>query len=186
MYDLEVDGASSLINRISRFDKDVYKTLTTEIRAATTVVRDDAQSLEPTGQALFGTINGEQVSQGWGVWGEAGTGRNLGFDGTASGLRTGMKVQVRKTSRQVGGGRVYAVVGKVVAPKSPAAAIFLLAGSKNPDRKAGWGGNFNAELNRRYGTTFPRGLTTAWRRGHQVAAARIDRAIEAARAAIVG
>ena len=96
--------------------------------------------------------------------------------------RGGMKVQVR-TTRTAG---AQGIVGKVLAPNNPAAAIFLLAGSKNAGRKTGWGGNFNAELNRRYGTTFPRGLTTAWRRGYKSASARIDQAIEAARAAIVG
>ena len=180
MYDLEVDGASDLINRISKFDKDVYRVLQKEVRGATQDVRDDAQSLEPAGKALFGTMDGEQISEGWGGWSD--NGRDLSFDGSEVGLRSGMKVQVRKQTRA----GVVGVVGKVVAPRTPAAAIFLLAGSRNPQRRRGWGGNFNAELNARYGTTFPRGLTTAWRRGYNTAAARIDRAIEAARNAIVG
>ncbi len=178
MYDVKVDGASSLVNRISRFDKDVYKTLRREVKSATDVVRADAQSLLPGGRALSGTMLGEQVSRGWGPWSSGG--RDLGFDGGA--MR--VQAQARKTSRRVGGERVYGMVGRVVAPTSPAAAIFMLAGSRTPRRLPGWGGNFNAELNARYGTVFPRALTTAWRRGAPRAAARIDAAIDAAAAAI--
>lgn len=182
MYDLEVQGASDLINRISRFDKDVYRVLQKEVRGATQDMRDDAQSLEPSGHALFGTISGDQVSDGWGSWTASRDGRDLGFDGTESGLKSGMKVQARKTTRAGAVG----IVGRVVAPKSAAAHIFLLAGKHDAQKRPGWGGNFKYELNRRYGTTFPRGMTTAWRRGYKKAADRIDRAIEAARSAIVG
>lgn len=184
--DVRVENASDLINRISRFDKDVYKTLQKQIRAVTSEMRDDAESFEPTGKALFGTMGGDVKSEGWGAWTATRDGRDLSFDGTDSGLRTGMKVQVRKTTHRIGAGSAYGVIGRVLAPNNPAAAIFLLAGSKNPSRKPGWGGNFNADLNRRFGTTFPRGLTTAWRRGYATAAKRIDAAVEAARAAIVG
>ena len=182
MYDLEVQGASDLINRISRFDKDVYRVLQGEIREVTVEMKDEAQLLEPAGAALFGTLGGEQVSKGWGEWTAARDGRDLGFSGTEVGLRTGMKVQVRKQTRS---GAVV-VTGKVVAPKNPAAAIFLLAGSRNAGRRAGWGGNFNAELNARYGENFPRGLTTAWRNGYRIAADKIDAALERARATIIG
>jgi len=183
---LHIENASDLINRISRFDKDIYKELQKQIRAVTTEVKNDAESLEPVGKALFGTMGGDQVSEGWGGWTARRDGRDLSFDGSDAGLRGGMKVQVRKTTHRTSAGNAYGVVGKVLAPNNPAAAIFLLAGSKNPNRRPGWGGNFNAELNRRFGTTFPRGLTTAWRRGYAGAAARIDAAVEAARAAIVG
>jgi hypothetical protein len=183
---VNVEGASDLINRISRFDKDVYKVLQKSIRDVTTEVKRDAESMEPVGKALFGTMGGDVVSEGWGGWTATRDGRDLSFDGSEVGLRGGMKVQVRKTTHTTTAGKAYGIVGKVVAPNNPAAAIFLLAGSKNPDRKKGWGGNFNAELNRRFGTTFPRGLTTAWRRGYAGASARIDAAVEAARAAIVG
>lgn len=180
MLDIRVDGASDLINRISRFDKDVYRVLQREIREATSDVRDDAQTMEPMGAALFGTMGGEQVSAGWGEWVAKRDGRALGFDGQESGLRAGMKVSVRKETRA----GVAGVVGKVIAPRNRAAAIFLLAGSRNAGHRPGWGGNFNAELNRRYGTTFPRGMSTAWRRGYATAASRIDAALERARAAI--
>jgi hypothetical protein len=181
MYEMDVEGTSDLINRISRFDKDVYRVLQGEIREITVTMKDEAQSMEPAGAALFGIMEGEQVSKGWGAWTAQRDGRDLGLD-SSSGLRTDMKVSVRKVTRAGAVG----IVGKVIAPRNPAAAIFLLAGSKNPQRNKGWGGNFNAELNDRFGRTFPRGMTTAWRRGYSIAADKIDAAIERARATIVG
>lgn len=175
-------GASDVINRISRFDVGVYRVLQKEVRDVAQDMRTDAQSLQPSGRALFGTSDGEEISGGWGDWTAARDGRDLGFDGTGSGLRSQMKVSVRKT-RTAG---VQGVAARVLAPRNPAAAIFLLAGSRTPERRPGWSGNFNAELNRRYGTTFPRGMTTAWRRGYETAAQRIDAAIDRARQAIIG
>lgn len=176
-------GASDLINRISRFDTDVYRVLQKELRHVGQGAREHAQSLMPAGRALFGTSDGQEVSGGWGDWTAAADGRDLGFSGSESGLTSRMRVAVRKT-RTAG---VYGVVVKVMEPRlSPAASIFLLAGSRTPQRQPGWGGNFNAELNRRYGTTFPRGLTHAWRQAIRTAPDRIDAAIDRARQAIIG
>lgn len=186
-YDLKVEGAGPLINRLARFEPTVYRILKDNIRVAVTKVRDRAQSYEPTAAALFGTMEGEQVSRGWGVWTAAKDGRDLGFDGTAVGLRTGMKVRVRQIRRRntgASGSTVTGIRGQVDAPLTPAAAIFLLAGSKNGDLTPGWGGNFNHELNRRYGTSYPRGMTTAWRELGPEAGDKIDRELERAKDAI--
>ena len=187
MYQLDVEGAGPLINRLAKFDKDVYRILQRDIRKATSKIRNKAQSYEPVAAALFGTMDGEKVSGGWGVWTSSRDGRDLGFDGTQDGLKSGMKVQVRQTRRRnigASGSTVTGIVGKVVAPPSPAAAIFLLAGSRDGELRPGWGGNFNAALNARYGTTFPRGMTAAWREEGPEAGKEIDRAIERAKEAV--
>lgn len=187
MYDLKVEGAGPLINRLAKFDKDVYRILQKEIKEAGGKVRDKAQSYQPVAAALFGTLDGDEISAGWGTWTASEDGRDLGFDGTDSGLRSRMKVSVRQTRRRNPGTPSSTVTGiqaLVLAPTSPAASIFLLAGSKSPQLKPGWSGNFNATLNDRYGTTFPRGMTAAWREEGPAAGEQIDRAIERAKAAV--
>ena len=64
MYNLEVEGAGPLVNRLAKFDKAIYSILKREIREATTEVKNFAESLEPASGALFGTMDGERVSAG--------------------------------------------------------------------------------------------------------------------------
>ena len=54
MLNVDVENVPEFINRISKFDKDIYKTLQAEIRQGLTAVADDARQRTPNGRALTG------------------------------------------------------------------------------------------------------------------------------------
>ena len=169
-YNLAMQGAGPLVNRLSRFDKDAYKILQREVRAAANEVKDEAARLLPTGDAL----------SNWGAWSTP-TGRNgqvgavtliagtrdLGYDEAK--VRGSLKTQVRKTKT--------GIVGKVILGDA-AGAIFSTAGGRTP------GSVFNRNLIGKHGSTYPRALGPAWASKGPAAGDRIDRAIEAAAATI--
>lgn len=177
MMDVDVRGVPELINRISKFDKDVYKILTKEIRQGLSAVSDDARQRTPSGRAL----------DGWGPWNEA-TGKSgqvgavtlntgtraLGFSG--GDVKRGIKPQAVRRSKR---GQVVAFSGRVVT-MTPAAAIFALAGSRDASD------SFTSALNRKHGTRWPRTLTDAlYAKGPQAREA-IEQAIQRAAAAVGG
>lgn len=160
---VEVKGVPELINRISKFDKDVYRILTKEVRQALSSVAKDAIARTPNGRAI----------KGWGPWTAARDGRDLSFHGQD--VKRGIKPQAVKRSKS---GRVVKFSGRVIT-KTPAGAIFALAGSKT-------GGQFEDALLRKAGNIWPRTLTPAlYAKGPQ-AARDIEAAIQKAAASVNG
>ena len=160
---VEVKGVPELINRISKFDKDVYRILTKEVRQALSSVAKDAIARTPNGRAI----------KGWGPWTAARDGRDLSFNGQD--VKRGIKPQAVKRSKS---GRVVKFSGRVIT-KTPAGAIFALAGSKT-------GGQFEDALLRKAGNIWPRTLTPAlYAKGPQ-AARDIEAAIQKAAASVNG
>jgi hypothetical protein len=161
---VEVKGVPELINQISKFDKDVYKILTKEVRQALTSVASDAKSRTPNGRAI----------KGWGPWIAAGTGRDLSFNG--SDVKRGIAPQAVKRSSR---GRVVRFSGRVIT-RTPAGAIFALAGSKGKEQ-------FERALNRRRTEgPWPRTLTPALYAKGPKAARGIEAAIKKAAANVNG
>jgi hypothetical protein len=162
-WGITVAGVPELINRISKFDKDVYRILTKEVRQGLSAVAADAKSRTPNGRAI----------KGWGPWIAERDGRDLGFRGQD--VKRGIVPQAVKRSK---GGRVVKFSGRVIT-KTPAGAIFSLAGSKG-------GGEFEQALVRNHGTLWPRTLSAAlYSKGPQ-AARDIEAAIEKAAASVTG
>lgn len=160
---VEVKGVPELINRISKFDKDVYRILTKEVRQSLSSVAKDAIARTPNGRAI----------KGWGPWTAARDGRDLSFNGQD--VKRGIKPQAVKRSKS---GRVVKFSGRVIT-KTPAGAIFALAGSKT-------GGQFEDALLRKHGNVWPRTLTPAlYAKGPQ-AARDIEAAIQKAAASVNG
>lgn len=174
---VDVENAGALINRLQRFDKDVYRVLQREIKQAAEVVAADARNRIPTGTAL----------SGWGVWnmttGRSGSvgavtmvtgSRDLGFDGTS--VRSSVKPSVRATRRR--GVGTTGIVGRVTMG-SAGGSIWSLAGSRSTDTP------FTRNLNRKFGDSqWPRALTPAlYEKGPQ-AAERIESAIQRAADAV--
>lgn len=177
MMTVEVTGVAELVNRLSKFDKGVYTILNREIKQGLTAVAADARSRTPGGRAL----------RGWGPWnlttgasGQVGavslqTGsRDLGFQGST--VKSGILPQtVRRSSR----GRVTKFSGRVIT-KTPAGAIFALAGSKSADD------SFTRTLNAKHGRTWPRTLTDALYSKGPDARRAIHQAIDKAARSVTG
>lgn len=162
-WGVTVQGVPELINRISKFDKDVYRILTKEVRQGLSAVAADAKSRTPNGRAI----------KGWGPWTAERDGRDLGFRGQD--VKRGIVPQAVKRSK---GGRVVKFSGRVIT-KTPAGAIFTLAGSKS-------GGQFEEALIRRHGTQWPRTLSAALYSKGPEAAKDIEAAIKRAAASVTG
>lgn len=175
--DLEVEGVNELVNRLAKFDKDIYKILTKEVREGLSDVASHARSLTPSGRAL----------SGWGPWSLT-TGQNaqvgsislvtgsrdLGFNGSE--VKRGIKPRAVRRSRR---GKVTSFSGQVVT-RTAAGAIYSLAGSKdNTD-------SFNRYLNIKRGRTFPRALTDARNAKGPDAAKAITEAVQRAAKAVEG
>ena len=174
--DFDVEGVAALVNRLSKFDKDVYKTLTKEVRQGLSGVASTARDLTPSGTAL----------SGWGPWltptgqtAQVGSislvqsTRDLTFAGSS--VRRKIRAKAVKRSSK---GRVTRFSGQVVTT-SAAGAIYSLAGSVNPNtpfaralRKAG------------RGETWPRALTDARNKEGPKAASAIEEAIQRAAKAV--
>jgi hypothetical protein len=173
--ELDVKGVAELVNRISKFDQDVYKILTKEVREGLTPIAQHARSNTP-----------DQPLSNWGSWtettGQSGqvgvvtmvTGtRDRSFSGAS--VRKGIKPQAIKRSKR---GQVTKFSGRVVT-MSPAGAIFAMAGSRT-------GGTFENNLIRRWGRTWPRTLTDALYAEGPKAREAIEDAIDKAAEAVNG
>ncbi|AEI71160.1 hypothetical protein [EBPR siphovirus 6] len=170
MYDLHMQGAGPLVNRLARFDRDVYLILRREVKAATEDVKTEAAKLLPTGNPLanWGQWNIETGRSGRrGVVTLVTSSRDLSFDDSR--VRGSLAVQVRKTKT--------GIFGRVLL-KDAAGAIFTTAGGRTP------GSVFNRNLIDRHGSTFPRALGPAWTAKAPEAGDRIDRALERAQEAV--
>lgn len=173
---VDVEGVGPLVNRLQKFDKDVYKILQREIKEGAEIVAADARPRVP-----------DPALSGWGVWnlttGATGSrgavafttgSRDLSFDGSK--VRTSIKPSVRATRRR--GRGTTGIVGRV-AIGNAGGAIWSLAGSKTT------GSWFTRNLNRKFGEgTWPRALTPAlYAKGPQ-AIEKIDAAIKRAADAV--
>ena len=174
---VEVEGVASLVNRLSKFDKDVYSTLNKEIKQGLLGVAADARSNTP-----------QRALRGWGPWnvptgqtGQVGAvslvrgTRDLGFRGSA--VAAGIVPQTVRRSKR---GQVVRFAGRVIT-KTPAGAIFALAGSRNRS-----GDSFNQHLNDRWGERWPRTLTDALYSAGPEARRAIEAAIGKAAKSVTG
>lgn len=173
--DVNVENVGPLVNRLQKFDKDVYRILQREIKEAAGLVANDARSRVPSGNALrnYGPWNQTTGSSGSRGAIQMTTGsRDLGFDGSQ--VRSSIKPSVRATRRR--GRGVTGIEGRVVM-KDAGGSIWSLAGSRSSSP-------FAMAL-ARYGTSlWPRALTPAlYAKGPQ-AAEKIDAAIQRAADAV--
>lgn len=166
---VDVENVGPLINRLQKFDKDVYKILQREIKEGAEIVAADARTRVP-----------EPALSGWGAWnlttgttGSVGAvtltegNRDLSYIGSR--VRSSIKPSARATRRR--GRGTVGIVGRVTIGNA-GGAIWSLAGSKTT------GSWFTRNLNRKFGEgTWPRALTPAlYAKGPQ-AIAKIDAAI---------
>lgn len=161
--DLRIEGAGELVNRLSRFDKDVYTILLREVREAVDEVADEAKREVP-----------DPPLRNWGKWTKGG--RDLSFD--ASTVRSSIKRGARKSTIRKGG--TTGVVGWV-GIRSAGGAIFTLAGGAK--RRASTNSRFVQNIRTKWAERYPRILGPAWHAKGGIAGDRIDAALERAKRA---
>jgi hypothetical protein len=168
---VKVEGAARKIDMIFRFDKELWKTMQTEVREAGKLVQADASSRMPSAGLTR-----------WGLWFDAQSRRDLSYDAS---IAKRISVSVR-SKEKMGFRRIKAKVG--FASGNAAGAIFGLAGSvpgtksKFPERSR----NFKQAINRQQGgslgarrnQTWPRALTPAYYAKGPQAKDRIGAAME--------
>ena len=171
--DVDVENVGPLVNRLVKFDKDVYKILTKEIKAGAEIVAADARPRVP-----------QEALSGWGAWslvtGSSGsfgavsalTGtRNLSYEGISA--RASVKPSSRITRKR--GIGTTGIEGRVVLGNA-GGAIWALAGSRDTSGSA-----FNRNLKARFGNgPWPRALAPALQAKAPQAIAKIDAAIQRA------
>ena len=178
---LEVDGAGRLVDALSKFNKEIYKILQDDVRAAAGLVAEDARRRTPA-MVLYGG-NGERRSNGWGTWTSSGNNpTKFGSRGTAPGrdlsynegrIDASIKAGARK-ARVRGAGSVG--MKGIVTMNDVGGKIWATAGAENP------GSQFNREVMARYGSDYPRGLKAALFAKGPEAGEMIDDALERAQA----
>lgn len=143
---VEVKGAAAKIDALFRFDKVVWAGIQKGVKEAAESVAADARSRIPA----YG-VRSSSGQGGWGRWIATADGDDLSYD--QSKIRSGIKPRFR--SQYKNGLRI--VKGQAITT-SPAAAIFMLAGSKNRSRH-----RFNTVINRQHGkSVWPRAMTPAF------------------------
>jgi hypothetical protein len=176
---LEVDGAGRLVDALSKFNKEIYKILQDDVRAAAGLVAEDARRRTPA-MVLYGGY-GERRSNGWGTWTSSGNSpTKFGSRGTGAGrdlsynegrIDGSIKVGARK-ARVRGAGSVG--MKGIVTMNDVGGQIWATAGHEN-DRS-----QFNKKIIDRYGSDYPRGLKAALFAKGPEAGEMMDRAIERA------
>lgn len=141
-----VEGAAAKIDALFRFDKVVWAGIQKGVKEAAEAVAADARS------RIFSYGVASSTGQGgWGGWIAKRDGRDLSYDQAK--IRSSIKPRFKSQSKS--GFRV--VKGQAVTT-SPAAAIYMLAGSKNTSRH-----RFNTVINRQHGKgPWPRAMTPAY------------------------
>lgn len=143
---VKVEGAAAKIDALFRFDKVVWAGIQKGVKEAAESVAADARSRIPA----YGVRSSTGLG-GWGRWIAARDGRDLSFDQAKirSSIKPKFKSQFKNGIRIVKG---------QAATTSPAAAIFMLAGSQNESRH-----RFNTVINRQHGkSVWPRAMTPAY------------------------
>lgn len=175
---LKVEGAGELVNRLSRFDQEVYKILLREVKDAASDVAEAAKD------------SVEQPLRKWGTWNVT-TGRNsrVGSITTTTGSRdlsfteSKVKSSIRpgaKKSRRRGYGTT-GVVG-VVNMRDPGGSVFSTAGKAK--RGASTNSTFVRNIVRKWGGKYPRILGPAWEAKGPGAGDKIDDALDRAKRTI--
>jgi hypothetical protein len=172
---IELEGATELVNRLVKFDKDVYKILERELKSAALLVADDARGrLPPTALSNWGRWSVTTGSNGTrGAVTMATGSRDLSFSSAKA--RRGIKAQVPKKYNR---GALVGFSVRVVQMDA-AGAIYELAGSQDKS-----GHPFNRNMNNENGSSiWPRSLTPAlYAKGDEAARgieAALDRAVDA-------
>lgn len=172
---VDIDGAAELVNRLTKFDKDVYKILERELKSAARLVADDARGRVPSqGLTHWGGWNVTTGTSGSaGVVSMVTGSRDLSFRSGA--VKRGIKPQVPKKYNR---GALVGFSVRVVQMDA-AGAIYELAGSQDKS-----GHPFNRNMNNENGSSiWPRSLTPAlYAKGDEAARgieAALDRAVDA-------
>ena len=191
--DVQVDGAGELVNRLARFDKDVYKVLQREIRGSMRSAAQDIRMGMPSDKPLSGSRGDGSPTKGWGPWSDAATrrgasqvgsvsvsafsGRDLGYDPAkvAASVVYGAK-QARIRRAGVVGIRGWAGV------KNAGGSIFTTAGSEKG--RGSTNTVFVKNLRRKHGNKYPRVLTGVYAERAREIGAQIDAALDRARRSI--
>jgi hypothetical protein len=161
---VKVEGAAAKIDAIFKFDKDVWKGIQKGVKEAAESVAADARNRVPT-YGVYGTSG----TGTWGGWIAKKDGRDLSYD--QGKIRKGVKTKFK--SQMKSGVRV--VKGQAVNT-TPAAAIYMLAGSKNRS-----GHRFNNVINTQHAKgPWPRAMTPAYYAKGPEASKDIGRLIEKA------
>jgi hypothetical protein len=159
MLKVQVKGAASKIDQIFRFDKELWRDTTREIRQAGDAIAKDAATRMP-GYPL----------RNWGSWFEYGSQRSLSYDsGAAKRITTsvrsreslGLRVIKTKTGFSKGNaaGAIYGLAGSSSEPtrsSHPAGAVRSRNFKKAMNRRQG------GSLDARNGQMWPRALTPAF------------------------
>jgi hypothetical protein len=175
MLKVQVKGAAAKIDQIFRFDKEIWRETTKDIRSAGNAIARDAS----------GRMPGRPLSN-WGRWVDSRSGRSLFYDSGAARINTSVR------SRETAGFRN--ITTKTGFSRGNAAgAIFGLAGSVSGTQSVHPAGvarsrNFKNALNRRYGGStgarnaqiWPRALTPAFYVHRDKVRAQIGAAVERA------
>jgi hypothetical protein len=174
---IDIEASSDIaqfINRLEKFDKEVSKELKANMRKGAGYVVKEAQARIPsTPLSNWGLSWGEQDRQ---------NGRQLVYNQAQA--KRQVKVAAFRARRR--GSTIG--FGYQAVQKDPAASIFELAGSKNPNgtersRASGRGSyTFNQNILRAFGSgPYPRIMYPAYYAGITKSRAEIERALEVAR-----
>jgi hypothetical protein len=177
---LEVDGAGRLVDALSKFNKEIYKILQDDVRAAAGLVAEDARRRTPA-MVLYGG-NGERRSNGWGTWTSSGNNpTKFGSRGTAAGRdlsynegRIDKSIRPGARKARVRGAGSVGIKG-IVTMNDVGGQIWATAGAEN-DKDS----QFNRDIIARWGSDYPRGLKAALFAKGPEAGEMMDRAIERA------
>lgn len=168
---VKVEGAAAKIDAIMRFDKQAWKAIQKGVKDAVAEITLDAEKRVPP----MGLVPMRRGT-GWGKWTYSRDGRDLSYRRDDFKFKTRFRSRLRSGFREVEG-------RAELSTNSPAAAIFLLAGSQNAS-----GHPFNRNINKQTGTRqgargvgmWPRLLTPAYHAKAPIAAKTIGTLIEKA------
>lgn len=152
MFTATVTGEDQIMNRMEAFNKDVWRALQKDVKAATDLIGASARGMIPANPTS------PTEAQGW-----LSTGR-LGW--SQASVTKSIKPKFR--SRQMGGRRY--VLG-LVDMNNPAGSLWTLAGSKTSTQ-------FGDLMNDLWETKYPRAMGPAWTMNVDKAREAIQKAVD--------
>lgn len=167
VWKFEVHGLAENINYLEKFNTDVAKILKKEMKDGANEVAKVSRSLIPT-----------RTLTNWGPWTYSRDGRDLSFNSAT--VKRGIVAKQRRVRRR---GETVGF-GYVVENKTPAGALYELAGSRNKS-----GEPFNSLINMHHGSIQPkrpRTLIPAYYQAMPLAQAKIEAALEKAQRSVGG
>lgn len=163
-FDFKIENLAQTIDFLERFNQDVAKVLKKEIKSGANEVAKASRSLIP-----------HDGLSNWGQWTSSRDGRDLGFIGAF--VKRGIVVETGRTRKS---GATVAFGYRVVS-KSPAGAIYELAGSKNDNEGMG------LAMNRKHPVrNYPRTLFPAYYAAMPKVLQKIEAAIEKSKQSMAG